>query len=212
MYKLLMFDSGYDKFEVIPRWPTRIYYNCDTPACTLQEWINTSAGSGDFNNLMAQDKADTMRHLFGLYHDGYMFHQLNLRTTGMSAITTPYGTTVYSLFQAWTEMIVYEFTRLVNWPMTTLKQSDLAVSFTNRMTRDGCGYNLAWTISSQKITGITVTANSNTCSAPIPVTVPGTVTNTQGFATEKIGNDPLTIWVKLTGTAVSFTLTTPISI
>jgi hypothetical protein len=25
-----------------------------------------------------------MRHLFGLFHDGYMFHQANLRTQGKS--------------------------------------------------------------------------------------------------------------------------------
>jgi hypothetical protein len=43
------------------------------------------------------------------------------------------------------------------------------------------------------------------------VTVPGSVTNTQGFTTEKIGSDPLTIWVKLSGAPVTFTLSTPVA-
>jgi hypothetical protein len=205
-------NNGYAGFQVIPRWPTRIYYNCDTPACTLQEWINTSAGTGDFSNLMATEKADTMRYLFGLYHDGYMFHQANLRATGVSPITNPDGTTVNALFQAWVEQTVYEFTRLVNWPVISLKQSDLSVSFANRAARDACNYKLSWSVVSGAITSVTVVANSNTCSATIPLTVPGTVTNTQGFATEKIGNDPLTIWVKLTGAAKTFTLSTPVKI
>lgn len=69
-------NNGYDGYEVIPRWATRIYYNCDLPDCTVKEWIATSAGSGDYSNLLATELADTTRHLFGLYHDAYMFHQV----------------------------------------------------------------------------------------------------------------------------------------
>lgn len=203
-------NDGFAGITVIPRWPSRIYYNCDTPSCTLQEWIDTSAGTGDFNNLMAHEKADFMRHFFGLSRDGVMFHQLNLRSTGMSPITTPYGTTVNSLFQAWVEQTVFEFTRLVNWPMQTLKQADLVTAFTNRMARDACGYKMSYTISNNAITQVTVNANGNTCSAAIPVTVPGSVTNTQGFPLEKIGNDPLTIWAKLNGSPITFTLSSPL--
>ena len=205
-------NDGFAGIVVIPRWSLRIYYNCDTPACTLQEWIDTSAGSGDFNNLMAQERADTMRHLFGLYRDGYMFHQLNLRVNNMQLLTTQDGTQVRSLFQFWVEQTVQEFKRLANWPMLTLKQSDLAKAFTDRMTRDACGYKMSWNLANGKITGLTVSANGNTCSAAVPITLPGTVTSTQGFATEKVGNDPLTIWVKLTGQPVSFTLSTAISV
>jgi hypothetical protein len=205
-------SNGYAGFQVIPRWPTRIYYNCDTPACTLQEWTVTSAGTGDFSNLMANERSDTMRHLFGLHYDGYMFHQANLRATGVSPITNPDGSTVNSLIQAWVEVVVAEFSRLVNWPMITYKQSDLSVMFANRAARDACNYQLSWSKKNTTITGVTVTANGNTCSAAIPVTVPGTVTNTQGFVTEKFGNDPLTIWVKLKGSPVSFNLTSPVQI
>lgn len=205
-------NDGFDGFLVLPRWATRIYYNCDTPACTTQEWIDTSAGSGNFQNLLDAEKADTMRHLFGLYHDGYMFHQANLRTAGLAPITINGVSSRISIFQAWVETIVQEFARLVNWPMITLKQDDLAKSFKARQVRDACNYGMSWTTANNQITGVTVTANGNTCAEVIPITVPGTVTNTQGFTTEKIGSDPLTIWVKLGGATKSFTLTNPIAV
>jgi hypothetical protein len=69
-YKTTVAADGYDGFNVIPRWATRIYYNCDTADCTTREWIETSAGVGDFTALLDQERKDTMRHLFGLYHEG----------------------------------------------------------------------------------------------------------------------------------------------
>lgn len=62
------------------------------------------------------------------------------------------------------------------------------------------------------ITGVTVTANGNTCSVPVPITVPGDATTTSGATREKLGSDPLTIWTKLVGKAVTITLTTPVAI
>jgi hypothetical protein len=203
--------DGYDGFNIIPRWPSRIYWNCDTPACTLSEWINTSGGSGDFNNLMLQERNDVMRYMFGLYREGYMFHQINLRNQGTSDITTADGTKVRSLYQTWVEYTVQEFTRLSTWPMVTLKQDDLAQVFLDRMTRDACKYTLSWTVASGKITGVTVGATNNRCSAPIPVTIPGGVSsNPKGFKTEQVGSDPFTIWVSLTGSAVTLSLKTAI--
>jgi hypothetical protein len=57
------------------------------------------------------------------------------------------------------------------------------------MTRDHCSPTLTLTTNpkAKTITEITVTTTNNTCGAPIPVTVPGSVTNTQGFTTEQIG-------------------------
>jgi hypothetical protein len=151
-----------------------------------------------------------MRHLFGLYREGYMFHQANLRRN--TATATGVSGTV-SIFQAWTETIVQEFVRLVNWPMLTLKQKDLATQFRQRQQRDACGYKMSWTISNNKITAVQVTANGNTCGANIPLTVPGTTTSTSGTASvEKVGNDPTTLWVILNGAAKSYTLSTPLAL
>ncbi|KAL5117037.1 hypothetical protein ACEQ8H_004996 [Pleosporales sp. CAS-2024a] len=207
-------SDGFDGFTVVPRWPLRIYYNCDSPACTLAQWKDTASGTGDFANLMLQEKKDIMRYYFGLYHDGVMFHQMNLRNQGMDNIATADGTQVRSLFQAWVEQTVQEFSRLCNWPMIALKQDDLAATFTARMTRDQCAYGMSYVVSAGKITAVKVSAASvsNKCAAPIPVTIPGGVTNTQGFRTEQVGNDPMTVWVNLSGATVTLTLKTPISV
>lgn len=121
--------DGFDGFQVNPRWATRIYYNCDTADCTASEWVDTSSprpNPGDFATLLATEKSDTMRHLFGLYRDGYMFHQANLRQTDVTPVTINGVTSKLSIFQAWVEVQVQEFVRLVNWPMITLKHDDVS--------------------------------------------------------------------------------------
>lgn len=87
----------------------------------------------------------------------------------------------------------------------------MSASFLARFNRDKCGYSLSYATSNQKITAVTVSATGNTCTDPIPVTFPVAPTSTQGFATEQLGADPLTVWVKLSGSPVTFTLSTPIS-
>lgn len=128
-YVTTMEADGYAGMQVNPRWSTRIYFNCDTPECTTKQWIDTSAGSGDFHNLLAAEKSDTMRRLFGLNRAGYMFHQANLRVADAEPITINGVTTKLSIFQAWVETIVQEFVRLVDWPVITLKHADVGSMF-----------------------------------------------------------------------------------
>jgi len=102
----------------------------------------------------------------------------------------------------------------VNWPIISLKHDDLAASFAQRMARDKCKPVMTLNVdTSQKIiTGLTISSSTNSCSAPIPVTVPGKVRDAKGFVTEQLNpQDPLTIWVPLTGSAVSLTFSVPIS-
>lgn len=155
----------------------------------------------------------------------------------MNYVTAP-ATTIngvtskLSLLQSWVETVTQEMSRLTNWPIISLKHDDVSwtqwllfqqfkpntsqfsVEFAKRMTRDNCAPDITYAVDStaRTITGVTISATGNTCSVEIPVTVPGLVTDTQGFRTEQIGNDPLTIWVNLSGAAVltSFTLKTPI--
>lgn len=85
----------------------------------------------------------------------------------------------------------------------------------NRMARDQCRPNLSYTLSTDasSIVGVTVSSSSNACSAPVPVTFPGSATTTAtGTTSEKIGSEPLTIWTTLRGSSVSFQLGTPVSI
>jgi hypothetical protein len=62
-------NNGYAGLTVMPRWATLIYYNCDLPDCTLQEWIDTSAGRGTFSDLLNNARDTAMRNLFGLHWD-----------------------------------------------------------------------------------------------------------------------------------------------
>ncbi|KAL3453610.1 hypothetical protein BJX65DRAFT_292627 [Aspergillus insuetus] len=205
-------SDGFDGMQVNPRWATRIYYNCDTPACTTQEWIDTSAGAGDFSNLLAVEKTETIRHLFALAHDGYMFHQANLRNSDIDPITVNGETSQISIFQAWVETVVQEFTRLVTWPIVTITHQQMSDAFLQRYRRDQCGYALSYVLDNNAITGVTLTASGNTCDAAIPITFPTAPSNTHGFTTEQLGSDPVTVWAQLSGSPVTFPLSSPIAL
>ncbi|KAL4782045.1 hypothetical protein BJX76DRAFT_369411 [Aspergillus varians] len=204
--------NGFDGVQINPRFATRIYYNCDTPACTTQEWIDTSAGAGNFDDLLAVERSETLRHFFSLARDPYMFHQANLRNVGIDPITVNGETGQFSIFQAWVETIVAEFTRLVTWPVVSTTHQQMSDYFLQRYRRDQCGYTLSYILSNNQITGVTVSANGNTCDAAIPVTFPDAPSNTQGFTTEQLGSDPVTVWAQLSGSPVTFTLTSPIAL
>ncbi|KAF4633936.1 hypothetical protein G7Y89_g4169 [Cudoniella acicularis] len=194
--------NGYEGIQINPRWATNIYYNCPLPDCTVLEWINTSAGKGDFQDLLLIEKATNTRHLLGLHHDAFMFHQANLNYATANETVINGVSKKLSLFQVWVETVTQEMVRLMDWPIISLKHDDFGASFAARMARDACVPGLTYTTNptAKTLTAITLTTeNGNKCSKPIPVTVPGTVTNLQGFTTEQIGSDPLTIWVNMTG-------------
>ncbi|TKX19912.1 hypothetical protein C1H76_8110 [Elsinoe australis] len=205
-------NNGYDGLVIIPRWATTIYYNCDTDDCTLAEWKATSAGTGDFTTLLDDARTTNVRHLLGLHQDPYMFHQANLRHIDSKSFTVGSQSGQMSLLQVWTETITQELTRLTNWPIVSLGQDAIGKEFTNRMTRDNCKYNLAWNKSNdgKSFTSVTVTATNNQCGAPIPVTVPA---DASGSGTkDKIGADPLIMWVTLSGQPVTLTLSAPVAV
>ncbi|KAH7007078.1 hypothetical protein EDB80DRAFT_764175 [Ilyonectria destructans] len=207
-------SNGYDGLTIAPRFATTIYYNCDTAACTTLEWINTSAGSGDFTSLLTQAKTDNTRYLLSLMADPYMFHQANLRQTDVDTITIGPKTGKMSLVMAWTETIVQEMTRLTNWPLLSLKHDDFTKYFTDRMTLDNCSPKLSYGFSSSgAIESVTVTANGNTCKVPIPVTIPsGSATADSGSVTvDQIGSEPPIQWVTLSGSPVTLSLSKAVS-
>ncbi|KAI7484157.1 hypothetical protein KC351_g4692 [Hortaea werneckii] len=208
-------SNGYAGLQIIPRWATTIYYNCDLPDCTTQEWIDTSGGSGDFNSLLDNARLTASRHLLGLHHDPFMFHQANLRQIDVPSSTVGSKSGQLSLIMSWVETVVQEMTRLTTWPILTLKHDDIAALFMNRMTVDQCEPSLSWTLSidGKSITGATLSSKGNSCSAPIPVAFPVSASSTGGLTTrEQLGSDPLTIWTTLTGSPVSFQLDSPVAV
>jgi hypothetical protein len=145
-----------------------------------------------------------------------MFHQANLRQVDAGASVADIFSAKISLLQIWVETIVKEYTRLVTWPLITLKHDALGIDFVRRSERDECGpkldYNYKVTGNKKRITGVTVKSKDNACGTQIPVTFPGPVKDKKGFRSEKIGTDPLTIWVELKGNAVEFELKNPITV
>lgn len=206
-------NNGYAGLTIVPRWPTTIYWNCDLPDCTLQEWIDTASGKGTFQDLLTFERNTATRYLLGLRKDGFMFHQANLRQTDVDSMTVGSQSGQLSLLQAWTETIVQEMTRLTNWPIISQKQDDLAQKFIDRMARDQCKPKLAYNYSNdgRTITAVTVTTEGNRCGATIPVTFPGTAPTSSGTATrDKVGTEPVIMWASMSGSAVKFTLASPI--
>lgn len=128
--------NGYAGMTIVPRFVGPIYYDCDKSACTTQEWIDTSGGSGSFSNLLAYIKDSQIRNYMSLRHDPQMFHQANMRAADIASSTIGSQKGKFSLLMAWVETVFQEYTRLVTWPVLTLKHDDLGVLFTNRMTRE----------------------------------------------------------------------------
>jgi hypothetical protein len=142
-----------------------------------------------------------------------MFHQINLRVVDLQPTTINGVTKQRSLYQMWAETVGTGFVSLTNWPLVQVKNDDMIQVFINRQKLDNCNPTTQLQISNGKITGFTVDATNHVCSVPIPVTLPaGTVTSLQGATTEMIGNDPLTIFVTLSGSPLVYTLTNPITL
>ncbi|GAB7340916.1 hypothetical protein MBLNU457_7267t1 [Dothideomycetes sp. NU457] len=207
--------NGHDGLVIVPRWATSIYYDCSDAACTTYEWVQTGGGTNSFDALIANEKSQNSFHLLSLSQAPYMFHQANLRTIDVATYTVGAQTAQMSLLQIWVETVTQEMTRLTNWPLVTLPHDVIAQKFVDRMTRDACGANLAYSYSNDgsSITAVTVTANGNSCSVPVPVTVPGGAPSSSGASTsDKVGSEPLIMWVTLSGSPVTLTLPTPVSV
>lgn len=206
-------SNGYDGLEIIPRWATTMFYNCDLPDCTTAEWTQTSGGKGGFSALLNDARTTNVRHLLKLRHDPFMFHQANLRNADVNTTTVGPVTGQLALIQIWVEVVTQELERLTNWPIISLKHDDVAKDFNNRMARDNCLPNLSYKYSSdgKSIVSVTVTTTGNFCSVPIAVTLPVNANSAvTGLVRETIGSEPLVIWVPMTGSPVTLTLSSPV--
>lgn len=207
--------NGLEGLYILPREATTIYYNCDTPACTLQEWKDTSAGKGEFEDLLKDARLTNTRHLLSLKADPYMFHQANMAYTDAETHTVGSQTGKMSLLMLWVETVAQEMTRLTNWPLTSLKLDDIAHYFIDRATLDACKPKLSYHYSDdgKTIQSVTVTANDNSCSVPVPITVPG-AGSIEGASAEadKVGSEPLILWLTLAGSPATLTLNNGIEV
>ncbi|RMJ19423.1 hypothetical protein CDV36_000873 [Fusarium kuroshium] len=207
--------NGYDGLVIVPRFATTIYYNCDTAECTTKEWIDTSGGSGNFTNLLDNARTENTRYLLGLQADPYMFHQANMRQSDMETITIGDQTGKMSLIMSWVETITQELYRLTDWPIVSLKHDDIAQYFLDRKSLDDCKPQLSYGFSDdgKTIESVTVTADGNSCSVPVPVTVPGGASASGGSSSsDTLGSEPTIEWVTLSGSPVTLTLSSPVTV
>lgn len=215
-------SNGYDNLVIVPRYSTNVYYNCDTPECNLQEWKVTSAGQGDYTDMLKSSKLTNTRYVFSLQADPYMFHQANMRMDDLPSMTIGSGDGSYtgkmSLIMAWTETIAQEITRLTNWPVTSMKHDDIAQYFVDRMTLDKCAPSLSYGFSADgnSITSVTVSSagpeGANKCSVKVPVTIPSGTVSGATVTADKVGSEPPIQWVTLNGAPVTLKLSTAIQI
>lgn len=200
---------------IIPRFSTTIYYNCEQTQCLLMEWyVLTQRSSGTFQDLLDDARSTNVQYLLNLMADPYMFHQANLRQADMPTITVGNQTGKMSLIMSWIETITQELVRLTNWPIISLKHQDFAQYFMDRLTVDQCQPSASYTYSADgnTITAVTITANGNACSAPIPLTLPGGTATGGAFTVDQVGTEPPILWVTLAGSPVTLQLSSPITL
>lgn len=135
----------------------------------------------------------------------------------MPSMTIGNKTTQMSLLMAWTETITQQMTRLTNWPMISLKHDDIAKYFLDRQALDNCQPALSYGYAPDgaSITSVTVSTKDNSCSVPVPVTIPdGTTTITGGgsVVNDKVGSEPPIQWVTLKGQPVTLELSVGVKI
>lgn len=78
----------------------------------MKEWQVTAGGQGDWDTLIAIEKATNTRHLLSLHREPFMFHQANLNYENGKSITVNGVAQQRSLLQAWVETVTQEYTRL----------------------------------------------------------------------------------------------------
>lgn len=95
--------------------------------CDTAEWMSFG-NNGTFASILAIEKDANARHLLGLHHDAFMFHQANMRWEGVERHAPIGGVSgQYSLLQLWVETVVTEVTKHVNWPIISLKHDDVSL-------------------------------------------------------------------------------------
>jgi len=143
-----------------------------------------------------------------------MFHQANMRVADMPEFTVGTVTKQMSIMEIWVETIAQEMMRLTDWPITSLKHDDIGQLFVDRQTLDACAPKMVYQLSDdrQTITSVQVTANSNACSVPVPATFPGTATTSGTATSDKVGSEPLIMWSTLSGSAVEYSLGSPVAV
>ncbi|KAJ3403122.1 hypothetical protein HDV05_008046 [Chytridiales sp. JEL 0842] len=224
-------SSNNPGFTVIPRASTNIFFNASTPAQNEAVYRGQYGQTQTFKQIVDADASRAVFRFMNLYWDAFMFHQGNLRNSDLSTTVNPPpgpasplstynsgialpgsrngATAAYtggniSILGSWVESVVQLFQQYTNWPMVTYKMDDMEDLYNQRFIRENAGVVVNVNSSPDGFTQFTV-RSSRACVYPVTFptsVVAGNIVNMQaGWRTEKLGADPLTLWIPLDGSS-----------
>ncbi|KAJ3110080.1 hypothetical protein HDU96_006924 [Phlyctochytrium bullatum] len=201
--------NGFDGFIVVPRQSLNIFFN------TTNVPYNTALFNEIyFDRLKQIPRRFTEEEIFTAESDriSRLLMSLswqpytNLRNADLPPVPVP-GTNFSArlgLLQLWCEKVFDAYRKLATWPVISLKQDDLTDRFLERVKYETAGVRVVFEATTNNgtttATGFTVVAQKE-CTAPVTLparfSTAGLTATTSNLRFEKIGSDPLTIWVPL---------------
>eukprot|EP00903_Cladosiphon_okamuranus_P014293 g13275.t1 len=185
--------SGFDGFQIVPRFASYVYYNCVTGECLVAENEYTERlvcgcsnlnpdedkgtctlctddeyfSFGSVDKLFEHEAKSATRNILKGRRDKYMFHQANVASTDL-----PGG----SLLAYWYEQVMEMLTSYIAFPVTSNKFDDQCAEFGQHEDLDASGAVLTATVDNETgdISSVSLTASGT--AGVIPFTVPSTNT------------------------------------
>lgn len=177
----------------IPRHPTSIFYDVSTRAAAVDEY--NTIYRGYWGRDLSYDELINADTEFGLHYlltgdiDPLMFHQGNL-TREVD------GTVRHTLLGDWVEASAKRFVALVNVPILTLAQRDIATAMKARAGFDACGVTATFVegggASGSTLPDTLELSATGTCSVPLTgiASTLGTVETYAGVPTTELSMSP----------------------
>ncbi|KAJ1540275.1 hypothetical protein HK096_011075 [Nowakowskiella sp. JEL0078] len=209
-------SSNYAGYWVIPRSANEVYYDCSTETQNTYVYnylYQKIYGSASTHAQVMDRESDRVLNKILLLHPGsYMFHQANLRkrssNVSIGGVSSP-----YSLLQQWVEYLVVKYTKLVNWPLVSLKQDDLINIFRDRVARDTCGITISnvYNAAGNAISSIIV-STSGTCNVLVTIPVNLTGTLPSGVSVKTYANQPTVVKLSMSKNSITLNLAATIAV
>jgi len=184
--------SHVDGFPIIARSPSEIYYYASTPEeeTYIYNYLyyTNFGGESTWEQILERESNRVLRLIMLLRHDAHQFHQANLRSDNSNNHK--------SLLQHWVEAVVNLYNKYANWPLVSMKLERLNQLAIDRLKIKQCNAKYKIIVTNGYVTEIIIT-NPSSQECVLPLTVPMDVIRNPEYTYEKLGNDPLTVWIKV---------------
>jgi len=148
-----------------------------------------------WHNILESESDEAVLSLLKLKHDPFVFNQSNLKVLSKNGYT--------SIISLWIKSTVKKLNAYVYWPVISAKSDDLAHHYNLRAIQKECGAEISYSHNDTHIFSVQV-SSSKPCK--VPITVGGNIVQKEydsSFTFEKIGTDPLTVWINAPGDNIS---------